>query len=118
MNDAEALLWRRLNRLRRDHGLPAYKWGTDRMWRDGRRHCRAMAAADELWHDAFPLPADWTFEGQNVGEGPHASSVQEAFAGSTAAPGRTCSTREFARATVSALRIGGVVWVVQNYLTP
>jgi uncharacterized protein YkwD len=120
MNDAEALLWHRLNRLRRDHGLPPYRWGTDRMWRDGRRHCRDMAAAGEagvLDHDDFPLPANWTFWGQNVGEGPHASIVHRALVES---PGHLANMldADFRRATVSALRIGGLVWVTQNFVAP
>jgi uncharacterized protein YkwD len=117
VNDTEALLWRRLNHFRHAHDVPRLTWGTDRMHRAGRRHCRGMADAHELYHQAFPLPAEWLYWGQNVGEGPHASDVQEAFQASPLHRANMLDP-EFTRATVSALRIGGVLWVVQNYLTP
>jgi uncharacterized protein YkwD len=87
------------------------------MYRDGRRHCREMAAAAELWHDTFPLPADWEWEGQNVGVGPHASDIHRAFVGSPEHLANMLDP-DFRRATVSALRIDGSVWVTVNFVSP
>lgn len=121
MNDLEALLFQRLNKLRTAHGLHRLVWGTDRMHRDGRRHCRDMAEARAIFHDvenpAFPLPADCTMWGQNVGEGPAASDVHRAFVESPPHLANLLS-RRYGRVTVSVIGAGGLVWVTQNFVAP
>lgn len=113
----ELRVFRRVNRLRVSLGLPKYALSLP-LIKSARAHSRAMANQGAIFHTDFPLPANWTSWGQNVGEGPTALGVQAAF---EASPHHRPNLLDkgFKRIGVGVIvSANGIVYVTQNFLSP
>lgn len=116
---AEARFVQLLNQARARAGLPALSVRSD-LVAVARRHSARMADSGDLYHN--PSLADevsgWEKLGENVGRGPTADSIHEAFMGS---PGHRANimSGDFTEVGVGVeVREGGRVWVTQVFRLP
>jgi uncharacterized protein YkwD len=75
----EECFMRRINRIRRQHGLRKLRWDRH-LGVAGRKHAYKLAKAGTIWHDDIGAKVThWRSLGQNTGKGPGCRKLTRAF---------------------------------------
>jgi uncharacterized protein YkwD len=111
--DRERCFMRRINRIRKQHGLNKLRWDRH-LGVVGRKHAHKLAKAKSIWHDDVGAKVTrWRSLGQNTGKGPGCRKLTRAFMHS---PGHRANyLGKWRHVGVGVVRTKGTTYVQQVF---
>lgn len=109
----EKCFMRRINRIRKQHGLNKLRWDRH-LGVAGRKHAHKLARAKTIWHDDVGSKVTrWRSLGQNTGKGPGCRKLTRAFMHSSGH--RANYLGRWRHVGVGVVRKGGTMYVQQVF---